>query len=392
MSTMDAETHSVKKLKSKSAQEIDNQKLVSYTLDSLEGGVITISREGTVTSFNSAAERILGYCAEEAVGEHYRRLIPSEGEARRIVEMVHAALTEGATFSSEEAVIPTSSGKRIPVGMTISQLHDEQGSSLGVVLTFKDLAEIKRVRDQILRTEQMAALGYLAAGLAHELRNPLGSLQGLAELLQDDLGPEDPRRVYADTFIGQVERMNKLVEDLLCFARPSIATLERVSLNDLIRESVLFASHDFRDRKINVETKYHPDLPEVMVDPERFSQSLLNVIRNAFQATPDGGTITVATGIRKRGNEIRPYASISNTGSYVEPEVRQKLFTPFFTLKKGGTGLGLSIAHQIVKGHSGYIEVDSDPDEGTTFVIDLPTADSLPAGCEEAINAGSHAG
>jgi len=392
MVTVNAETRPQKRISAKSDPEIDSQKLVSYTLDSMEGGVITISREGTVTSFNSAAERILGYSAEEAVGEHYNRVIPCEGEAIRIVEMVHAALTEGATFSSQEAVISTRSRKRIPVGMTISQLRDEHENSLGVVLMFKDLAEIKRVRVQILRTEQMAALGYLAAGLAHELRNPLGSLQGLAELLQDDLDPEDPRRVYADTFIGQVERMNKLIEDLLCFARPSIAAVERVSLNDLVRESVLFASHDFRDRKIDVKTEYAPDLPEVMVDPERFSQSLLNIIRNAFQATPDGGTITLVTGTQKRENQVRIFAGITNTGSYVEPDVREKLFTPFFTLKQGGTGLGLSIAHQIVKGHSGYIEVDSDPDKGTTFVIDLPTADSLANDCEEAVDAGSDPG
>ena len=372
--------------------QLDNHKLVSYTLDSLEGGVITISREGVITSFNSVAERILGYTSEEVIGVHYSRVVPATGDMKRMAEMAQAALTTGATFSSEEAVIRTKDRKRIPVGITISQLRDENGNSLGIVLIFKNLAEVKQIRDQIARTEQMASLGYLAAGLAHELRNPLGSLQGLAELLQDDMPPNDPRRVYTDTFIREIDRMNKLVEDLLCFAQPSISLLERRPMNDIVRDSLLFASYDFQNRVVEVKTNYADELPDVLVDAERISRSLLNVIRNAFQAVPDGGTITMTTGTRPRGSELRVFVKITNTGSYVEPEVRAKLFTPFFTLKKNGTGLGLSIAHQIVKGHAGNIEIDSDPEEGTTFSIDLPTADSLEKKSQEDSNADCHAG
>jgi len=391
MAIVGVEDRSQEKVGGKSTPQIDTHKLISYTLDSLEGSVITISRERIITSFNCVAERILGYSGEEAVGENYRRIIRGESHDRHIVEMIEAALSEGATFSSEEAVICTRDRKHIPVGMTISRLRDECDKSLGVVLIFKDLVEIKRIREQILRTEQMAALGYLAAGLAHELRNPLGSLMGIAELLQDDLEADDPRRTYADIFMGQIERMNNLVEDLLSFARPPITTLERLSLNDLARESLLFASYDFQHQSVNIKAEYAPGLPDVMVDGERFGRAILNIVRNAYQATPEGGRITLATGMRGGGDELREYVSITNSGSYIEPGTRDKLFTPFFTLKKDGTGLGLSIAHQIVKGHSGYIEVDSHPHEGTTFVIDLPTADSLIGNSEEAANASSHA-
>ena len=374
------------------ANQLDNYKLVSYTLDSLEGGVITISREGVITSFNSVAERILGYTSEEVIGIHYSRIVPATGDMKRMAEMAEAALTMGTTFSSEEAVIRTKDRKRIPVGITISQLRDENSTSLGIVLIFKNLAEVKQIRDQIARTERMASLGYLAAGLAHELRNPLGSLQGLAELLQDDMPPDDPRCVYTETFIREIDRMNKLVEDLLCFAQPSITTLERRSLNDIVRDSLLFASYDFQNRVVEVKTSYADEIPDVLVDVERISRSLLNVIRNAFQAVPDGGTISVVTGTRPRGSELRVFVKVTNTGSYIEPEVRAKLFTPFFTLKKNGTGLGLSITHQIVKGHAGNIEIDSDPEEGTTFSIDLPTADSLEKKSQEDPNADRHPG
>lgn len=392
MATVSVKRRSTAKNPGKSTPDVDNHKLVSYTLDSLEGGVITISRDGVVTSFNSVAENMLGFTSEEAVGESYRQIIPGAGDARQIVEMIQAALSQGQTFSSEEAVIATRSRERIPVGMTISQLRDENGTSLGVVLIFKNLAEIKRMRDQILRTEQMAALGYLSAGLAHELRNPLGSLLGMAELIQDDLEPGHPHHAYTQMFMEQIERLNNLVEDLLCFAQPPISKLERCSLNHLLMESALFARYDFQDKEIEVVTSYAPDLPAVMADGERLSRAVLNIIRNAYQAVPNGGTITLATGTRERGGELRAYASVTNSGSYVDPDVRRKLFTPFFTLKKDGTGLGLSIAHQIVKGHSGYIEVDSDPEEGTTFTIDMPTAESVVRNSKEANNANSHTG
>ncbi|HUS57075.1 MAG TPA: ATP-binding protein [Planctomycetota bacterium] len=356
--------------------QVDTNKLVSYTLDSLEGGVVTISREGTITSFNSVAERILGYDSGEAVGMHYTRVMPALGDMKRLVAMVQAALATGATFSSEEAVVRTKDRRRIPIGITISQLRDEHGNSFGVVLMFKNLAEIKRIRDQIMRTEQMASLGYLAAGIAHELRNPLGSLQGLAELLQEDMLPGEPRRTYTDTFIREIDRMNKLVEDLLCFAQPPIAAVDRRCLDDLVADSLAFAGYDFQDRTITVKTAYAAT-PDVLVDIERFSRALLNIIRNAYQACPEGGTITVATGTSNRGRLPRVFVKITNTGSYIEPHMRDKIFQPFFTLKKHGTGLGLSIASAIVKGHSGTIEVDSDPEEGTSFTIDLPSADSL---------------
>jgi len=390
MATISVKRGSSTKNAGKAAPDVDNNKLVSYTLDSLEGGVITISRDGVVTSFNSVAENMLGFASEEAVGESYRRIIPDAGDAGQVVRMIQAALTRGATFSSEEAVMTTCGRERIPVGMTISQLRDESGTSLGVVLIFKNLAEIKQIRDQILRTEQMAALGYLSAGLAHELRNPLGSLLGLAELIQDDLEPGHPHMRYTETFINQIERMNNLVEDLLCFAQPAISNLERCSLNDMLMESALFAEHDFNDKKVEVVINHAPNLPDVMADSERLSRALLNVVRNAYQATPNGGTITLQTGTHERRGNMRAYASITNSGSYVEPDVRKKLFAPFFTLKKDGTGLGLSIAHQIVKGHSGYIEVDSDPEEGTSFTIDLPTAESVVRNSEGADNAISH--
>ena len=173
---------------------------------------------------------------------------------RRMAEMVAAGLA-GATFSSEEAVIRTKDRKRIHVGITISQLRDENGNSLGIVLIFKNLTEIKQIRDQIARTERMASLGYLAAGLAHELRNPLGSLQGLAELIREDLPEGDPKRVYADTFIREIDRMNMLVEDLLCFAQPPITTLERRSLNDVVHDSLVFAGYDFQHRHVEVKTR-----------------------------------------------------------------------------------------------------------------------------------------
>jgi len=356
---------------------LPDTKLVSYTLDSLEAGVVTISSEGTITSLNAVAESMLGCDAAGTVGTPYMKVFPEHDLTCRVAEMVANALETGATCSSEEAAICTSEGRIVPIGMTISQLSDEHGVSLGLVLIFKNLEQVKQVREQILRTEQMASLGYLAAGIAHELRNPLGSLHGLAELLQQDFKPGDKRYFYTTTFIREIERLNKLVEDLLSFSQPSIKTCRRQPLNDVVRECMLFASYEFAGRPVSVCIEYGEKMPDVLVDSERLSRALLNILLNAHQASNPGDKITVITGMCDRSGQARCFAQINNNGSYIEPEVREQLFTPFFTTKKNGTGLGLSITRQIVRGHYGEVEVESDPDAGTTFTVILPPADSV---------------
>lgn len=374
---------------------LDSYILDSYTLDSMAGGVFTVSSEGTITSFNAVASKILGYDSDEVTGKRYTRALrASEDEQRAFFDMIEEALKTGRTFSSEETRVCTKDGRTITIGLTLSPLQDESGHSLGVVVTFKDLAELTRIRNQVLRAEHLASLGSLSAGIAHEIRNPLGSLLGLVDLLQEDMPSADPKREYTKTITRSIERMNKLVEDLLSFAQPAVSNPEPRDLNELVAEAVNFARYDAPSKNVTIKEEYAEDLPPTLADAEKFGQALLNIIRNAFEAVPEGGTISVTTaeGTRPAGEgddtEV-VVASFRNSGSYIPPERMERLFTPFFTTKSDGTGLGLSIAHQIVVAHAGQIEVESHPETGTTFRIEMPSAwASELAGRAESVPAG----
>ena len=354
----------------------DEGKLLSRIINSMEGGVMTISSGGTVTSFNAVAQKTLGCDALHAVGRGYEAVFPSLPVNRLLREMIRSALAARQTYSSVEVNAAGPDGSTVALGVTLTVLRGEDGRPRGVVLTFKDLAELKRIREQVQRTDQLASLGRLAAGMAHEIRNPLGSLSGLVELIREDFAPDDPRLRYTDTILRTISQLNTLVENLLDFSQPLVSALEPHGLRDIVRECVQLCAFEHRGRSVTVLEDYET-AATVMADRETLARAVVNIVRNAFQATPEGGTITVSVREeppKRAGKPGQAAIRVTNTGSYVRPEDRGKLFTPFFTTKSGGAGLGLPIANQIISAHSGQIDVQSEPDSGTTFTILLPLA------------------
>ena len=215
------------------------------------------------------------------------------------------------------------------------------------------------------------ALGTVTAGVAHEIRNPLASLRGLAELLGRDIPADDNRRRYVDTMLQSLDRLNRLIEDLLLFSSPRPATSETLDMVGTVAETVSLAQVGVGARPVVLAiASQSPDPLIVRGSRERLIQVLTNIMLNATQATPDGGAVTVRTEQR----DSLAVVTVHNTGSYIPPQVRRQLFVPFFTTKPTGTGLGLAIARQIVTSMDGRIEVASDPDTGTTFTVELPLA------------------
>jgi len=354
---------------------IGDREPLSHVVDSMEGGLMTISSEGTVTSFNAVAQKTLGYPAREVVGQHFSAVFGDIPENRALRDMIVSALGEQQTYSSVEVNAAASDGTAVALGVTISPLRGEGDRHRGIVLSFKNVAELKQLREQVERTDQLASLGRLAAGMAHEIRNPLGSLHGLVELIQEDFRSDDPKRQYTQTILRTIDQLNTLVESLLEFSHPPVTHLEPHDLQGVVRECVQFCAIEHRDGGVSLEEDYGPDLVRVLADRETLTRAVINVVRNAFQATPEGGTVSVSIGVRparKAGEAEQVLLSVRNTGSYVRPDDRRKLFTPFFTTKAEGTGLGLPIAHQIIQAHSGRLEVESELDSGTTFHIMLP--------------------
>jgi signal transduction histidine kinase len=252
----------------------------------------------------------------------------------------------------------------------------EADEAVGVMIAFKDLTEIRRLRDRLQQADQLVALGTLTAGVAHEIRNPLASLQGLVELLGRDFDEQDPKRRYVQTMLDAIGRLNGLVEDLLLLSSPGAQAVEEFDLNRVVRQTVDLARHGLGDATVILAAVEAPGGAPIVGSETRLGQALANVVLNAAQATPEGGTITVTVGKSDGLATIR----VHNTGSYIAPDKVKQIFVPFYTTKKRGTGLGLAIARQIMTAHGGRIDVESDRDTGTTFSIDLPLIPESIAG------------
>lgn len=229
------------------------------------------------------------------------------------------------------------------------------------------------IEEQLRRAERLSALGEMSAMLAHEIRNPLGSIRGTAEILRDDFSPGDRKFEFLEILIKETDRLNRVVEDFLRLARPLDGEKKRCDLAAELRELVTLQESEATARGIGLSLEAG-EAPTVAGDRERLRQAFLNLILNALQATGEGGRVAVRLAMRGASGDMPAGVEItvSDTGRGIDPAQREKIFTPFFTTKEGGTGLGLVITQRIVEAHGGTIGLESEPGRGTTFRVWLP--------------------
>ncbi len=356
-----------------------------YLLQGMTGAVITLAVDGTVIGSSPAAEMILGYHEDEIVGRRFSDVFAPAGSGRAQLAALETAISQRRPLTMDEAFIATKDGRPVRIGVSVSYLrrgeraagggHDEV---VGVTIGFKDLTEIRRLREQLRKADQLVALGTLTTGVAHELRNPLASMRGLAELLARDFGPDDPKRRYVATMIEAIDRLNVMVENLLLLSADAPPGRESVDVASLVREVVAFVRLGLGARPLSMMVEVEPsaDVSVTRGSHSRLTQALSNIVLNAVQATPDHGAIRIHVSAADGMVVVR----VHNTGSYIPPEVMKQLFVPFYTTKPTGTGLGLAIARKIVTAGGGRIDVESDPAGGTTFTVELPAAGWPAAG------------
>jgi signal transduction histidine kinase len=224
------------------------------------------------------------------------------------------------------------------------------------------------VEEQLRRAEKLSTLGEMAAVLAHEIRNPLGSIRGTAEILRDDYRPGDPKHEFIEIQIKETERLNRVVEDFLRMSRPQAAEMRRCSLREELETIVTLVSKDAVDRKVALELGPIAEETAVKGDGEKLRQAFLNIVINALQATPAGGRVTIAVRQAESAQEIL----FRDNGPGIDDETLARIFEPFFTTKPDGTGLGLAITKKIIEGHGGTLTVESETGKGTTVVVRLP--------------------
>ncbi len=360
-------------------------------LQSVTSGVITFNPEHVITTFNHAAERILGLSRSDAVGKTCEDLF---GAQSSIVHLLDQALTRQATITRQELDLTRpihgrSDSQRIWVGVSTSLLRDRQGVLIGTTFVFTDLTEIKSLQEQVELKRRLTALGEMSAGIAHEFRNYMGSVMGFARLLSKKIpssgaGSDTGQEMIA-SILRELTAMNQLIEQLLSFGRHAELRLQPVALEPLIRRLLDQWMVPMEEVKINPEVLIPSDLPEIRMDEVLMRQAIGNLLQNAMDAMPEGGDLRIRAMILERddfkgagpgGRRKELSLEIRDAGVGIPSDKLDKIFLPFFTTKEKGTGMGLALVHKIVLSHGGRIEVDSAEGRGTTFRIFLPLTEA----------------
>ena len=327
-------------------------------------GLVAIDADQRVASFNGVAQSILGFAPDQVVGRQARQVLPAE------LWQVVRQLDEGKAGIEEELDCSLSGGKRIPMAVSASKLSDEEGTPLGLVLLLKDLREIEALRKKIQRDQRLVSVGRLAAGVAHEIRNPLSSIKGFATYFKERHRDKPEDQQIAAIMIQEVDRLNRVIGQLLDFARPVKITRKPVRIKELMETSIKMIEQQAAEKGIVVRTEALPSEEVIRVDADRINQVLLNLYLNALDAMDEGGQLTIEVMASSRGGELT--IKVSDTGCGIHREELGQIFDPYYTTKASGTGLGLAIAHNIIVAHGGRISVESQPGQGTTCSIVLP--------------------
>lgn len=333
-------------------------------VENLPMGLIATDENGKVAAYNQTAEAILGIPSDTVFAESAAKVLPQE------LWKLTERLGNSGTVVEEEVECQTASSTGVPLKVSGAVLHGDDEGFLGYVFIFRDLVEVRRLQQEVERTKRLASLGSLAAGVAHEIRNPLSSVKGFATYFREKLKDSPQDRDTATTMIQEVERLDRVIGQLLEFARPSTLKIKPVRVTDLIRHSLKLIEGDARTKGVEVKTDLPANLPQALVDADRMNQVLLNLYLNAIQAMDGGGVLQVT--VSRDDSRKLTTITVSDNGRGIEAADQERIFDPYFTTKSDGTGLGLAIVHKILDAHGGSIKVRSQKGAGTTVTMTLP--------------------
>jgi two-component system, NtrC family, sensor histidine kinase AtoS len=321
-------------------------------LESMSDGVIAVDLEGRITAFNSAATDILGFAAADVVGRPFQDVFDRDFAAH---------------YGRPGYELRTRAGRPVLITERDAPIADKDKSEIGQVKVFQDLTQLEALREQVRHQDRLAAIGKMAATVAHEIRNPLGGIRGFAALLARDIAAGDPRARLVDRILVGVKQLDRVVSDLLEYTRPLELQMKPWPCAELVESAWGFV--DPAGKTIAFEPRMHGDLL-VHADADKLRQVFLNLLINAVQSIPDEGKIIVTALTSEHGVTI----GVADSGCGIAPDQIDHIFSPFFTTREKGTGLGLAIASKIVEGHGGRLTVHSTPGAGSTFEVRLPRA------------------
>ena len=377
-------TIAIKKAKIREQLQQNNQKLkqtmdyLQNVLDNSADMIITTDVENNVVEFNKGAQEILGYTQSESVGKPLCGFFANPEHCNQLLEKIE----QEGKISNQETQFVTQQNKIIDISITLSQLKDTSGNMIGTVGISRDITEFKRTQAQLVQAGKLAGIGQLAAGIAHEINNPLSGVLGYAKRLMKKAEDEELRKTPGfESFPREMKlivdsalRCKKIIEGLLKFSRTSETVSMDVNINEVIDESLILFGNQLSSQNIELNKVLSPNIPTIRANHTQIQQVFTDIIINAIQAMPNGGKLTIAT---RPVNSTAVEIEFTDTGEGISKENLPKIFEPFFTTREPGkgTGLGLYMIYRILQEHHGHIDVKSEVGKGTTFVITLPVAD-----------------
>jgi PAS domain S-box-containing protein len=346
-------------------------------LESLNVGVVVIDLKGEIITFNQTAENITGLFSEKVIGKEFDKVFDPNFFLNSHLDF--KSLKDIHQNADVEAEIRRKGKNTFYVSLSISPVKNPEGEKIGIVLALQDITRLKKLEERSNRTDRLAAMGEIAVKIAHEIRNPLGSIELFATVLKKDLKDFEELKALAGHISSGVKSINNVISNLLLFIRPQQKpNFQAIDICDSLDDSLFFSSHLVNsDNGIDIITRYYSKPLMVYADSELLKQIFLNLILNAIQAMPHGGKLTIST--RKlNGRSKKDFAEIrfADTGTGISKADMLRIFDPFFTTKKRGTGLGLAIVHNITEAHGGAVDINSSEGKGTVCTVTLPLVGS----------------
>jgi signal transduction histidine kinase len=363
-----------------SADEMRGDRFFRHLVFNLRTGVLAISRLGEVAVINDIAYRVLGLTARpDDIGRPFAEILHEVPEISRVLQQ--AFETEDLPNRAEMRLRKT--GRAI--GYTLSRIHDDQGRLVGATLFFKDLTRVEQMEERDRLRDRLAALGEMAAAIAHEVKNPLASIEVMAGVLKRQLSEQPEALDTLNDIIKEAKMANAIVVEVLEFVRPISLQVEGAALDEVLKDAITLAESKMRRGAVSIRTYIAPDVPELLADTHQLRQLFTNLLANAFEALGGEGQVEIhATLVPGEDEPVgttdplppQVVVEIRDNGPGIAPDDLERIFSPFFTTKPQGTGLGLAIVRKVVNAHDGRIDAVSAPGHGAAFKVTLPVVPS----------------
>ncbi len=360
-------------------EDLLGDRFFRHLVFNLRTGVLAVTRDGRIAAINDMAHRILALQSRgNYIGRPFAEVLQ---EVPEVVRVLQQAL-DGSDLPNRAEMRLRKTSRAI--GYTLSHIHDDDGRMVGATMFFKDLTRVEQIEERERLRDRLAALGEMAAAIAHEVKNPLASIEVMAGVLKRQLHDREDALETLSDIIKEAKMANAIVVEVLEFVRPIQLQVERAALNEVLKDSITLAEGKMRRGAVSINTVIEPDVPELLADPHQLRQLFSNLLANAFEALGGEGHVDIHAWLLPGeddpvGTDPQPpqiVVEVRDSGPGIAPEDMDRIFSPFFSTKPQGTGLGLAIVRNVVDAHDGRIDATSAPDRGTTFRVTLPVVPS----------------